>query len=49
MERKLRGDKLMICTRQHILFRWSKQGQWVGRGWWYVWSRGEVHTGVLMG
>jgi hypothetical protein len=32
----------MSCAQHQMLFGWSNQGEWEGRGMWHVWGRGEV-------
>jgi hypothetical protein len=34
---------LMICTPHQMLFVWSNQEEWDGRGMWHVWRTGEEH------
>jgi hypothetical protein len=40
---------LMISALHKILFGWSKQYEWGGRGTWPVWGTGKVHKGFWWG
>ena len=37
---------LMISTLHQMLFWWSNQEEWDGRGLWLLWGRRDVHTGL---
>jgi len=30
----------MLCTPHHLIFAWSNQEVWDGRGMWHIWERG---------
>jgi len=42
--RRLRNGELMACTPHQILFGWSKQEEWDGRGTWHLWGRGAYRV-----